>query len=104
LQRLAPAPVVPGVALPEPMLEPGTGAEPMPEELLGVLLPLPGVLLPVVLSAAPLLAPALEFDVPLAPALPKAPLEVWANEATENPSSAAAAAAPSRFMSMRSLL
>src|SRR5258706_15798882 len=65
LQRLAPVPVVPGVALPAPMLEPGTGAEPMPE-LSGVPLAAPGVLLPGVLSAAPLLAPALEFDVPLA--------------------------------------
>jgi hypothetical protein len=103
LQRLAVAPLVPGVALPEPMLEPGTGAEPMPE-LSGATLPAPGVLLPVVSSAAPLLAPALEFDVPLAPVLSNAPLEDWANAAEDRPSIAAAAAAPSSFMFMSWLL
>jgi hypothetical protein len=100
LQRRALTPLVLGAALPAPMLEPEIGAEPIS----GVVLPAPGVLLPVVLSAEPLLAPALEFDVPLAPVLPEVPLEVWANEATENPSTAAAAAAPNSFMPMNSFL
>jgi hypothetical protein len=88
LQRLPAARLVPVAALPAPIPEPETGAEPVS----GVLPLTPGVLLPVVLSAEPLLAPALEFDVPL---------EVCANEATENPSIAAAA---NSFMSMSSLL
>jgi hypothetical protein len=103
LQRLAPAPVVPEGALLEPMLEPDAGAEPTPEPS-GATLPAPGVLLPVVLSAEPLLAPALEFDVPFARALSDAPLEVWASEAVDTPSIAAAAAAPSSFMFMSWLL
>jgi hypothetical protein len=96
LQRRALTPLVLGAALPAPMLEPEIGAEPIS----GVVLPAPGVLLPVVLSAEPLLAPALEFDVPVAAVLPGTAPAVCASEAVDSPSIAATAAAPSKFMFM----
>jgi hypothetical protein len=95
LQRLPAARLVPVAPLPAPMPEPETGAEPVSGVLPLTPALTPGVLLPVVLSAEPLLAPAFELDVPL---------EVCANEATENPSTTAAAAAPNSFMSISSLL
>jgi len=75
LQRLAPAPRDAEGALFAPTPEPEAGAEPISGVVpaFGVA---PGVLLPVVLSAEPLLAPALEFEVPSALALPDAALEV----------------------------
>jgi hypothetical protein len=96
LQRRALTPLVVGAALPAPMLEPEIGAEPIS----GVVLGAPGVLLPVVLSAEPLLAPALELDVPVAAVLPGTAPAVCAIEAVDSPSIAATAAAPSRFMFM----
>jgi len=81
--------VVDGALLPEPMLVPAPLLE-----LGSVLLPLPGV---VVLESV------LEPDVPLALESPELPV-VWANEAVEMPSSAAATAAPSSFICMVALL
>jgi hypothetical protein len=101
LQRLPAARLVPVAALPAPMPEPEVGAAPVS----GVAPLTPGVLLPVVLSAEPLLAPALEFEASPAPVLPDIPLEVWASGAADSPSIAtAAAAAPSDFLFMSSLL
>jgi hypothetical protein len=91
LQRLPLVPAVAALVLSTPMLEPEVGPEP---ETIGALSApagpeTPGVLLPVVLSLESL-APAVEFDC--------------ANDAADSPRNTAAAAAPSSFNCMGSLL